>query len=168
MMTTESFLEHVNGMIDQWVEYEESHQDAGDNYAHLAGEGTFDYYNGTDQLIEYCKAEGWNLDGVDIDQLAEDVIFWGYMTQGQAFDVSERFLVASYQVGEIELQVDSDQIGARFTPWLIDKLNRETDAYWRYSGPDVAYAYAVSESYWDHVCDKGVILDLINQQKDSE
>jgi len=166
-MTTESFFERVNDMIEQWMEYEESHQDAGDNYAHLASEGTFDYYNGTDQLIEYCKAEGWNLDGVDVDQLANDVIFWGYMTPGQAFDVSERFLVAFYQVGEIELQVESEQIGARFTPWLIDKLNRETDAYWRYESSDVAFAYVVSESYWDHVCDKETIRDLINQQKES-
>jgi hypothetical protein len=167
-MTTESFLGHVSDMIEQWVEYEESHQDAGDNYAHLAGEGSFDYHNGTESLTEYCKAQGWNLDGVDIDRLAEDVIFWGYMTPGQDFDVSERFLVSSYQVGEIELQVESDQIGARFTPWLIDKLNRETDAYWRYQSSNVAYCYVVSEAYWDHVCDKDVVLDLINQQRGSE
>jgi len=167
-MTTESFLEHVNDMIEQWVEYEESHQDAGDNYSHMASEGSFDFYNGTESLIEYCKTEGWNLDGVDIDRLAEDVIFWGYMTPSQAFDVSERFLVMSCQVCEIELQVESDQIGVRFTPWIIDKLNRETDAYWRYQSSDVAYCYVVSEAYWDHVCNKDVILDLINQQKDSE
>jgi len=167
-MTTESFIELTKALIDSCYEYETMHQDAGDNYSHLSSEGDFDYHNGENRLQEYCDEMGIDLTGVDIGRLAEDVIFWGYMTQGQAYDAQKRFLVSSHNVGEVESQVDSSDIGARFTPYLIDQLNKRTDAYWRYSSPDMAYLYInASESYWDHVCDADVIRDLVNQHKDN-
>ena len=167
-MTTESFIERAQALIDSCYEYETSHQDAGDSYSHLASEGDFDYHNGESRLQEYCDEMGIDLTGVDIDRLAEEVIFWGYMTQGQAYDAQKRFLVASYAVGEIESQVDSGDIGARFTPYLIDQLNKRTDAYWTYSTGDTAYFYInTSECYWDHVCNTDVIRDLVNQHKEN-
>ena len=167
-MTTETFFERAQALIDSRFDYETTHQDAGDNYSHLASEGDFDYHNGESRLQEYCKDMGIDLTGVAIDKLAEDIIFWGYMVQGRGFDTQKRFLVASYIVGEIEEQVESTTIGARFTPYLIDQLNRCTDAYWRYTSPDIAYCYInASDSYWDHVCDADTIRDLIEQQKDS-
>ena len=167
-MTTDAFFDHAQDMIDSRFEYETTHKDAGDNYAHLASEGNFDYYNGESRLQEYCKEMGIDLDGVDIDKLAEDVIFWGYMVQGRGYDSQKRFLVADYVVGEVEIQVESTDLGARFTPYLIDQLNRCTDAFWTYSSPDIAYCYVnASDSYWDHVCDAGVIRDLVEQHKDN-
>ena len=166
-MTTESFLEHVNDLIESRVEYETTHRDAGDNYFHLAGEGSFDYYNGESRLQEYCQEMGIDLTGIDIDRLAGDVIFWGYMTQGQAYDAQKRFLIASYNVGEVESEVDSSDIGARFTPYLIDQLNKRTDAYWTYSTRETAYFYInASESYWDHVCDPDTIRDIVKDLRE--
>ena len=165
-MTTETFIERAQAMIDSAYDYETAHIDAGDNYLHLAGEGTFDYDNGESRLQEYCEAMGIDLSGVEIDKLAEDVIFWGYMTQGQAYDAQKRFLVSSYNIGEIESQVDSSDIGARFTPYLIKQLNKRTDGFWRYSGFDVAYFYINCDGrYWDHVCDLETIRDLVNAMK---
>jgi len=167
-MTTDTFLELAQAIIDSAFEYETTHQDAGDNYSHLASEGDFDYHNGDSRLQEYCAEMGIDISGVDIDRLAEDVIFWGYMTQGQPYDPNKRFLVASYNVGEIEQQIESSSLGARFTPYLIEQLNRRTDGYWRYSGPDVAYFYLSCDGmFWDHVCDAETIRDLVNQYKDS-
>ena len=167
-MTTESFTKRAQALVDSCYEYETTHKDAGDNYSHLASEGNFDYHNGESRLQEYCQEMGIDLTGIEIDQLAEDVIFWGYMTQGGDFDPHKRFLVSSYNVGEVESQVDSSNIGARFTPYLIDQLNKRTDAYWTYSGPETAYFYTnASESYWDHVCNADVIRDLVEQQKDN-
>jgi len=166
-MTTESFIERAQAMIDSAYEYETTHRDAGDNYPHMASEGDFDYHNGENRLVEYCKEMRIDLSGIEIDRLAEDVIFWGYMMQGQAYDAKKRFLVASYHVGEIEQQVESHAIGARFTPYLIDQLNKRTDGYWRYDRPDTAYFYISCEgSYWDHVCDVETIRDLVNQMKE--
>lgn len=166
-MTTESFIGRAQAIIESAYDYETSHQDAGDNYSHLASEGDFDYHNGESRLQEYCAEMGIDLTGIDIDKLAEDVIFWGYMTQGNAYDALKRFLVASYQVGEIESQVDASDLGARFTPYLIAQLNKRTDAFWRYGGPDVAYAYQVTDSDWDHVCNADVIKDLVNAMRES-
>ena len=166
-MTTETFIEKAQAIIDSAYEYETTHIDAGDNYSHLASEGDFDYHNGENRLQGYCKEMGIDLTGIDIDRLAEDVIFWGYMTQGHAYDAKQRFLVASYQVGEIELQAHLTCIGARFTPYLIDQLNKRTDAYWTYSSPDTALLYINTDSYWDHVCDADVIQDLVNAMKES-
>jgi len=167
-MTTETFFELVNELIESRYEYETTHQDAGDNYAHLAAEGDFDYHNGESRLQEYCDEMGIDLTGVDLDKLAEDVIFWGYMVQGPAYDAQKRFLISSYNVGEVESQVDASDIGARFTPYLIDQLNKRTDAYWRYDTSETAYFYInASDSYWDHVCNADVIRDLVEQQKDN-
>jgi hypothetical protein len=166
-MTTEAFFERANELIDSVVDYETSHVDAGNNYAHMASEGDFDYHNGENLLVDYCKEMGIDLEGVDLDRLAEDVIFWSYMVQGQAFDPRKRFLVASYPVGEIETQVESSVLGVKFTPYLINKLNRETWGYWRYDDPKTAYVYSTTDSYWDQVCNSDVIQDLVNQQKES-
>lgn len=166
-MTTENFIERAQALIDSRFEYETTHQDAGDNYSHLASEGDFDYHNGESRLQEYCKDMGIDLSGVEIDLLARDVVFWGYMVQGRDYDSQKRFLVSSHSVGEIEEQFDATTIGARFTPYLINQLNKRTDGYWRYSSPDIAYCYvSASDSYWDHVCDADVIRDLVEQHKE--
>ena len=110
-MTTQAFYDQVNQIISDHVEYETNHIDAGDNYAHLASEGDFDYHNGENRLAEYCEEMGINLTGIDIDRLAEEVIFWSYMTVGGDYDPQKRFLVASYNIGEIEIQVDAGEIG---------------------------------------------------------
>jgi len=167
-MTTQEFYDKAQALVDQVYEYETSHQDAGDNYIHMASEGTFDYYNGESRLQEYCKEMGIDLTGIDLDRLAEDVIFWGYMTQGHDFDPHKRFLVAGYPVGEIESQVNASDIGAKFTPYLINQLNKNTDGCWTHSGPDMAYFYInCDNNYWDHVCDSDVIRDLVNAMKES-
>jgi len=165
-MTTDTFIELAQAIIDSAFEYETTHPDAGDSYAHMASEGDFDYHNGDSRLQEYCNEMGIDLSGIDIDRLAQDVIFWGYMTQGADYDPHKRFLVAAYHIGEIEQQVESSSLGARFTPYLVGQLNRCTDGYWRYDGSDVAYFYLNCDSYWDYVCDAETIRDLVNQMKD--
>ncbi len=174
-MTTESFIERAQAMIDSAYEYETTHIDAGDNYSHLAGEGDFDYHNGDSRLQEYCKDMGIDLSGIDIDKLAEDVIFWGYMAQGGDFDTKKRFLVSSYSVGEIEVEISADSLGLeRITEGHIAELNAKCDAYLRAgvrslgTACDYAYAYLNCEgSYWDHVCDLETIRDLVNAMKES-
>ena len=174
-MTTESFTERAQALIDSCYEYETTHKDAGDNYSHLASEGNFDYHNGESRLQEYCQEMGIDLTGIDIDRLAEDVIFWGYMAQGGDYDSQKRFLVASYSVGEFEVELSAADLGLdRITESHINTLNKSCDAYFRPgvrslgTSCDYAYAYVnASESYWDHVCNADVIRDLVNQHKDN-
>ena len=168
-MTTESFSEHVNALIEDRVEYETTHKDAGDAYGHLAGEGSFDYGNGEERLADYCKEMGIDLSGIDLDVLARDVIFCGRMQEGRDYCPEQSFLVATYPVGEIEIQVEAEEIGARFTPYLTNKLNRNCDAYFSYhTVGSCALAYVSTDSYWDHVCDPDTIRDIIAKHKESE
>lgn len=173
-MTTESFLNKAQELIESRVEYETTHIDAGDAYTHLASEGDFDYHNGENRLVEYCEEMGINLDGVDIDRLAEDVIFWSYMQVGQDYCHKKSFLVASYPVGEIEIEVSAEDLGLdRITESDIAELNANCDAYFRPgvkslgTACDYAYAYVSTDSYWEQVCDPDVIQDLVNAMKES-
>ena len=167
MSITDTIIEKAQAIVESRLEYEEFHADAGDAYAHLASEGDFDYHNGESRLVEYCLEMGIDLTGVEIDRLAEDVIFWSRMTPGCDYDPQAPFLVASYAIGEIEIQVDSSEIGLKPTQWVLDKLNRNTGGYWRKGGADYFYVYVTSDRYWDQVCDLETIHDLVKQHKDS-
>lgn len=167
MSITDTILEKAQTIVESQLKYEESHIDAGDAYAHLASEGDFDYHNGESRLVEYCKEMGIDLTGVEIDRLSEDVIFWSRMTPGCDYDPQSPFLVASYSIGEIEIQVDSSEIGLKPTQWVLDKLNQNTDGYWRKGGNDYFYVYVTSDRYWYQVCDLEMISDLVKQHKDS-
>lgn len=165
MSITDTIIEKAQDIVESRLEYEETHTDAGDAYSHLASEGDFNYHNGESRLVEYCHEMGIDLTGVDVDKLAEDVIFWSYMQTDCDFDPSEPFLVASYHIGEIEIQVDSSEIGLKPTQWVIDKLNRNTDGYWKKGGSNYFFVYIVSDRHWDQVCDLDVIRDLAKQYK---
>lgn len=167
MSITEAIFERAQEIVESRLEYEETHIDAGDAYSHLASEGAFDYLNGESRLVEYCEEHGIDLTGVEIDRLAEDVIFWSYIQTERDFDPAKPFLVASYAIGEIETQVDSSEIGLKPTQWVIDKLNRNTDGYWTKGGLDYFLVYIISDRYWDQVCDLDVVLDLVKQHKES-
>lgn len=167
MSTTDTILEKAQAIVESRLEYEETDIDAGDAYAHLASEGDFDYHNGESRLAEYCQAMGIDLTGVEIGRLAEDVIFWSRMQTQCDFDPAKPFLVASYAIGEIEIQVDSSEIGLKPNQWVIDKLNRNTDGYWTKGGSDYFLVYIVSDRYWDQVCDLDVIRGLVKQHKES-
>ena len=167
MGITDTIIEKAQAIVESRLEYEETHIDAGDAYSHLASEGAFDYYNGESRLVEYCQEMGIDLTGVDVDRLAEDVIFWSYMQTQRDYDPSKPFFVASYQIGEIEIQVDSSEIGLKPTQWVLDKLNRNTDGYWTKGGSDYFLVYTVSDRYWEQVSDLDVIRDLVKQHKDN-
>ena len=174
-MEIELVIERANQLIESRVEYETTHKDAGNNYAHMASEGDFDYHNGENRLAEYCAEMGIDIIGLDMDRLAEDVIFWGYMTLGQHFDPKKRFLVSSFQVGEIEIEVSVESLGLeRISLEVIAELNRQCDAYFRPgvrslgTECDYCYAYIQTDSYWDMVCDLDTIQDLVSAMREDK
>lgn len=167
-MNTESFKARAQAMIDAEYEYQTSHRDAGDAYAHLPGEGAFDYDNGTERLAEYMREHGIDSRGVDMNQLAEDCLFWAEMVPGADYDPQERFLACSFNIGETEHEIDAESIGARFTPWLIEWLNRNTDAFWRYESRDTAYFYLNCDGiFWDCVVSKEQIANCVSELAES-
>lgn len=164
------FVQKAQDLVDARYDYETNHPDAGDAYSHLAAEGDFDYHNGTERLAEYCAENGIDITGLDLDRIAEDVIFWGEMVPGTAYDARKRFLVASYAVGEIEEQVDASDLGARFTPAIIDLLNRQTDAYWvaQDNGETALFYIVANDRYWDHVCELEQVRNVVEQHRNEQ
>jgi len=169
MELTREQIEQINSMIADRVEYEEEHQDAGGNYAHLLGESWHSDHDKrlADQLAE-LKID---LGAVDFDQLAEDVIFWAEMVPSHIYDRSPRpgtILLDSYLIGEIEIEISAEELGCdRISAEMIEQLNRSCDAYFRAGvrslgdSCDYCYAYVSSERSWDTQISAETVRHLI-------
>ena len=169
MELTREQIEQINSMIADRVEYEEEHQDAGGNYAHLLGESWHSDHDKrlADQLAELKIDHS----AVDFDQLAEDVIFWAEMVPSHIYDRSPRpgtILLDSYLIGEIEIEISAEELGCdRISAEMIEQLNRSCDAYFRAGvrslgdSCDYCYAYVSSERSWDTQISAETVRHLI-------
>lgn len=148
---TDQQIELINSLIEDRVEYEEEHRDAGEGYAHLLGESWHSDYD--NRLREALAEHGVELGPVDFDQLAEDVIFWAEMVPSHIYDNSPKagqILLDSYAIGEMEIEISAEELGCdRISAVNIEQMNRECDAYFRHSCSDRCYAYISSDRSWD-------------------
>ena len=163
MELSQEQIEHINSLIADRIEYEEEHQDAGDNYFHMLGENWCSDHDRrlADQLAEL----GIDHSAVDFDQLAENVIFWAEMVPSHIYDRSPKagtILLDSYPIGEIELFFTAEELGFKeLTPELIDQMNRSCDAYFRqYMGTEL-FAYVSSDRSWDAQISAEMVQHLI-------
>ena len=150
----EAAIALVNSEVAERLEYEESHVDAGDAYAHMPREGGFDYGNGPSRLVEFCKAH-------DIAGSAEDlsdiVLDHFTMMSGNMYSPKGVFVVDSYGLQEVEIDlnylVESGQID-----WgLLMQISDDCDAYITGTG----YAYVTSDAVWYAVIDPESLADLV-------
>lgn len=163
MELTHEQIEQINSLIADRVSYEEEHQDAGNNRAHLLGESWHSEHDR--RLAEQLAEQNIDLGAVDFDQLADDVIFWAEMVPSHIYDASPKpdtILLDSYPIGEMELFFTAEELGFReFTPELIEEMNRCCDAYFRqYMGTEV-FAYVSSDRSWDAQISAETVRDLI-------
>lgn len=163
MELTYEQIEQINSLIADRVEYEEEHQDAGGNYAHMLGESWHSEHDRrlADQLAEL----GIDHSAVDFDQLAEDVVFWAEMVPSHIYDASPKpgaILLDSYLIGEIEIEISADELGiAELSPAICDQLSRSCDAYFSHSSADRCFAYVPSDRSWDAQISAETVRDLI-------
>lgn len=169
MELTYEQIEQINSLIADRVEYEESHQDAGDNYSHMLGESWHSEHDRrlADQLAEL----GIDHSAVDFDQLAEDVIFWAEMVPSHIYDASPKsgtILLDSWPIGEIEIEISADELGCdRISADMIKQLNSNCDAFFRAGvrslgdSCDYCYAYVSSDRSWDAQISAETVRDLI-------
>lgn len=154
---TDQQIELINSLIEDRVEYEEEHKDAGNDRAHMLGES---WYSDHDNRLREALAElGIDHSAVDFDQLAEDVIFWAEMVPSHLYDNSPKagqILLDSFPVGEIEIEISADGLGCdRISAVNIEQMNRECDALFRAGvrslgdSCDYCYAYVSSDRSWD-------------------
>jgi hypothetical protein len=163
MELTENQIEQINSLIADRVSYEEEHQDAGNNYAHMLGESWCSDHDSrlADQLAEL----GIDHSAVDFDQLADDVIFWAEMVPSHIYDSSPKpgtILLDSYMIGEIEIEISAEELGiAELSSAICEQLSRSCDAYFRHDSADRCYAYVSSDRSWDAQISAEMVRRLI-------
>jgi len=161
-------IEQINSLIADRVSYEEEHQDAGNNYAHMLGESWHSEHDNRlrDQLAEL----GIDHSAVDFDQLAEDVIFWAEMVPSHIYDSapkSGQILLDTYMIGEIEIEISAEELGiADLSPAICEQLSRSCDAYFRHDSADRCFAYVSSDRSWDAQISAEMVHHLIAELVD--
>ena len=102
----ERFADIFEASIDERVDYECNHDDAGGNYSHLPRDGGWIYSNGDDRLKAWLK-ENDIKPPADFDRFADDVLDQFEIEAGHIFSNPEgsgSFVVDSFPVGEVEDQ----------------------------------------------------------------
>jgi hypothetical protein len=160
---TDDQIAEINALIEERVQYEEEHRDAGDAYSHLLAESWHSEHDR--RLAEQLAELGIDHSAVDFDQLAEDVIYWAEMVPSRVYDRSPsagQILLDSYRIGEIEMQISAEELGIDFfTSELIEELNRSCDAFFRWGDLRSCFAYVTSDSCWDSQIGAETVRELI-------
>lgn len=145
----------VNEYCQDSLEYEESHRDAGDAYAHMPAES---WCTEKDQdlarQIDHWNIDTKNLDPEELSDIALDIF---QMEPGHIFSniESQWICIDSYHVQEVE--IDLSHLG--IDPLTMDLIRESCDAY--ISGTDLAYM--TSGCVWYAVIDPKEYQEAINQ-----
>lgn len=162
-MNLDVVTEKLNAIGESVYEYETSHKDAGDNYAHLPCESWTSYDDS--RLAEYMQEKGIDYTGLEIDEISDRILDQFEMESCSMYSTgNDAFLVASFPVGEIETEVDVDDIGVdEFTKELCESLSRSSDVFLRYDSPERAFGYINTDSVWGCVVSEKVLRDIVSE-----
>ena len=164
-MDLDLVTEKLNTLGESVYEYETSHKDAGDNYAHVPCESWTSYDDS--RLAEYMQECGIDFSGLEIDEISDRVMDQFEMESCSMYSMGNgSFLVASFPVGEIETEVNAEDIGiAAFTEELCESLSRSSDVYLRYDSPERAFGYINTDSVWDCVVSEKVLRGIVSEMQ---
>ena len=166
----EELAEKIGNVIDLNEEYETTHDDAGANYAHMIREGDWQYYNGTERLLQYCELHDIPTNPKAVEAMEEYCLDWsdckphdGY---GRACSELE-FEVATFEVGEIEVCLNIFDM----TKWA-DCTEEEAEAALEYMKDERDYclsnsfgnwyAYVLTDAYWVFFVDLATLREIAN------
>lgn len=164
-MDLDLITEKLNALGESVYEYETSHKDAGDNYAHLPCESWTSYDDS--RLAEYMQEKRIDSSGLEIDEISDRVLDQFEMESCNMYSMGNgSFLVASFPVGEIETEISVEDLGiAAFTKELCESLSRSSDVYLRYDSPERAFGYINTDSVWDCVVSEKVLRDIVSEMQ---
>lgn len=134
----EELEEKINELTESRVDYEENHEDSGDNYAFLVGEC---YSKVPSAFTEYIKEQYPNLNLVSTKEIYERILSLDLfeMVNGSIFGPYQKrgVTIGSFPVGEVEEQIFIED---------IDELNTIGERWQRH------IACAWIENYSSEVC----------------
>lgn len=144
----------INTVIDQQFEYETSHVDAGNNYAHMPRES----WSSTDDRALLAQLKDFELDtmGLEADELSDLALEAFKMYAGSVFTPTDTIVLASFPIDEIETQLDFTGLDVPSIGIIerahIEQVRNDIDAHvgsmsddsvWLYHGGNYSVWYAV-------------------------
>ena len=173
-------IDAVNELCKSQLEYEESHDDAGDAYAHMVAESWAptdddelrknlvgpDVYQGVDVVWQAQWKPKWSIYpmGLDSDVLSYLAIDLFVMQRGSIFGCyTDGIILGSYAIQEIEIDLDHLDID----DITMDLIRESCDAY--ITGTD--RAYMTTDAVWFAVVDpdamQQAIIDYVEDHKET-
>jgi hypothetical protein len=152
-------IEAVNEFCQAQLEYEESHEDSGENYSHMPAES----WTSTEDkmLADWTESESIDAMGLDTDQLSDIALDCFYMRSGHRFGPYHKqesdLILAAYPLQEIE--IDLSCLG--LDGITLDYIENSCDAYIKGE-----LAYMTTDAVWYAVLTKSAFQSAIKAIKE--
>ena len=160
-MRFQDICDKLTELCESQVEYETTHKDSGDNYAHMVAESWC-----SDQeraLIDYMKEKDIDWTGLDIDAIADCVLDQFEMQSGHMWGAGNGdCLLTAFPIGEIEIQIDAQEIGLDcVTKEICETLSRQSDFYCTRQDDHTILAYQGTDSVWDACISESALREIV-------
>jgi len=155
----------INALTQADYEYETTHIDAGNNYAHMPAES----WSRTDdsELVRQLAGFGINTRGLESDVLSAIALDIFEMQSGSIYMPSGLIVLAGYAVGEIESQVEFSAISVpsigAVTAEHLDAVRRDIDSYIGSLDDSRALLYSTTDCVWYAVVEPGAMQEAIDE-----
>jgi hypothetical protein len=158
----------INAMTEAACEYETTHIDAGDAYAHMPSES----WSSTDdsELVRQLSELDINTRGLDPDVLSTIALDIFVMQSGSIYMPTGLIVLAGYAVGEIESQMDFSAISVpsigTVTAEHMKDVARDIDAHVGSVNSDSALLYTSTDCVWYAVVMPSAMQEAIDEYVD--
>lgn len=146
----DELIAEINAITESTYEYETTHIDAGNAYAHMPSEG----WSSTDdsELVRQLSELDVNTRGLDPDVLGTIALDIFEMQSGSIYMPSGLIVLAGYAVDEIESQVEFSAISVpsigAVTADHVKHVARDIDAHLGSVNSHSALLYASTDCVW--------------------
>ena len=164
----DELIAEINAMTEAAYEYETTHIDAGDAYAHMPSES----WSSTDtsELVRQLTELGINTRDLDPGVLSTIALDIFEMQSGSIYMPSGLIVLAGYAVGEIESQVEFSAISVpsigTVTADHIDSVRRDIDSYLGSLDDSRAMLYSTTDCVWYAVVTPEAMQEAIDEYTD--
>lgn len=158
----------IDALTQADYEYETTHIDAGNNYAHMPAEG----WSSTDdsELVRQLAELGIDARGLEPDVLSTIALDIFEMQSGSIYTPRGLIVLASYSVDEIESQVEFSAIDVPsigiVTADHVKHVARDIDAHLGHVSDDNALLYASTDCVWYAVVTPEAMQEAIDEYID--
>jgi hypothetical protein len=164
----DELIAEINAITESTYEFETTHIDAGNAYAHMPSES----WSRTDdsELVRQLAGFGINTRGLEPDVLSAIALDIFEMQSGSIYMPSGLIVLAGYAVGEIESQVEFSAINVPsigiVTADHVKHVARDIDAHLGHVSDDNALLYASTDCVWYAVVTPEAMQEAIDEYID--